>query len=240
MGYLLLVITYGNRVKEISEDKKNIVQTVYNGISVEKFGKQKYIKEIEEWRLKLKINRDDKVILYTGRIVPEKGVKELIEAFININIDNKEKLKLIIAGAVDYSANKESIYFSELKKISRYYTNIIFTGYVDYNKMPALYATADIGVVPSTWEEPFALTVIEHLATGNPVIITDSGGMPELVNRNCSITVDKGNIQQLSNAIIKVLGYNKEKINIISQNAKEQAKKFSKELYCKNFFEKLY
>ena len=238
MEYLLLVIIYGNRVKEIAQDKKNIVQTVYNGISIEKFGEQKYIKEIEEWKSKLKINKNDKIILYTGRVVPEKGVKELIEAFINI--ENKQNLKLIIAGAVDYSSNKESLYFSELKKISKDYTNIIFTGYVDYNEMPALYAIADIGVIPSTWEEPFALTVIEHLATGNPVIITNSGGMPELVNNNCSIIVDKGNIEQLSSAIIKILGYNEEKFNIISQNAKEQAKKFNKELYCKNFFEKLY
>lgn len=234
---MYLVNIFGNRVKEISEEKKDIVETIYNGIDINKFGKEKYSREIENWKSKLKIDKNDKVILYTGRIVPEKGVKELIKAFINIK--ENQNLKLVIAGAIDYSSNKETSYFSELKKITANNSNIIFTGYIDYSKMPEVYAIADIGVVPSIWEEPFALTVIEHLATGNPVIVTNSGGMPELVNDNCSIIVDKENIEQLSRAIIKMLEYKNEKNEEIIRYSKEQSKKFNKEKYCEAFFKKI-
>lgn len=233
---MYLVSIFGQRVKEISENKNDIITTVYNGIDTEKFGKEKYLKQIEEWKSNLKIDKNEKIILYTGRIVPEKGVKELIEAFIKIK---NKKIKLVIAGAVDYSSNKENLYFTELKKIAKCNSNVIFTGYIDYCKMPEIYAIADIGVVPSIWEEPFALTVIEHLATGNPVIITNSGGMPELVNNKCSIIVNKENIFELSNEIEEMLKIKEKNINEITQCSKEQAKKFDKKIYCEMFFKNL-
>ena len=231
--YKILVLSnfVGDRVKGISSNYATKVHTLYNGIDTKRFGKEKYKNEIVKLKNKYNIPIDNKVILYTGRIVPEKGVKELVQAFSNLTLDN---VKLVIAGSSDYGENKESNYISEIKNIAN--KNVIFTGYVDYKDIPSLYGIADLGVIPSIWEEPFALTVIEHMATGNPVIIANSGGMKELVNSECAIVVNKGKDfeKDLSIAIENIIT-NSEKLIKMGKEARKQSEKFTKEIYVNRF-----
>lgn len=223
----------GDRVKEISDDKKEKVKILYNGVDVRRFGKEKYKNEIQKLKNEYRIEANDKVILYSGRIVPEKGVKELVQAFVNLD---EKHIKLVIAGSVGYGCTETSMYIEEIKNIAQKSNDIIFTGYVDYETMPKLYAIADMGVVPSIWEEPFALTVIEHMATGNPVVISNSGGMSELVNDKCSIVVEKENnyVINLTNAIRSLINDKNKTINM-GIEAKKQGEKFDKSIYIKNF-----
>ena len=95
---------------------------------------------------------------------------------------------------------------------------------------------ADVGVVPSIWEEPFALTVIEHMGVGNPVIITNSGAMPELVKEGTSLIVEKDAniIDNISNAMINIKD-NYKKYN--SRTIIKQANKFNSNVYCDRFDE---
>lgn len=223
-----------NRVKEISPKNSEKVYTLYNGIELDKFGKDKYLNEISFLKRKYNIEEKDKVVLYTGRLVPEKGVMELIKAFNNIKNDN---YKLVIVGSMGYGKTIMSKYIKKLVKISSCNKNIIFTGYIDYNMMPAVYAMADIGIVPSIWEEPFALTVIEHLASENPIIVSNSGGIIELVNENCSIIVDKDKnyINNLAKSM-KILLSDNEKRNKLKNNTIRQAYKFNIKKYCNRFY----
>ena len=231
--YKILVLSnfVGDRVKGISSNYATKVHTLYNGIDTKRFGKEKYKNEIVKLKNKYNIPIDNKVILYTGRIVPEKGVKELVQAFSNLTLDN---VKLVIAGSSDYGENKESNYISEIKNIAN--KNVIFTGYVDYKDIPSLYGIADLGVIPSIWEEPFALTVIEHMATGNPVIIANSGGMKELVSFECAIVVNKGKDfeKDLSIAIENIIT-NSDKLIKMGKKARKQSEKFTKEIYVNRF-----
>ena len=221
------------KVESISNEKTNKVYTVHNGIDIDKF---KNVEINEEWRKKFDI-KDEKVILYTGRLVEEKGVRELIKAFIEI--EKKYKAKLIIAGSVNYNSNLESNYVKELKKIAQNNKNIIFTGYINYNELPQIYKISDLGIIPSIWDEPFALTVVEHLASGNPVIVTNSGGMPELINEKCSIIVEKNNIIELQNAIESFLKLDATQLNKMKNEALKQSEYFSKNKYTKEFFERI-
>lgn len=221
------------RVRRIQNSNK--IQTLYNGVDTAILNKQLSFNDKLKIRQRYGINQNDVVVLYSGRLVPEKGVKELIQAFVKIK--EKDNLKLIIAGSAKYGRNVEDSYYKELKKLSENdKEKIIFTGYIKYDDIPDLYSISDIGVVPSIWEEPFALTVIEQMASGNPVIISNSGGMKELVNEGCAIVVErnKNYVENIKNALEYLIS-NEELRDKMSKNAIEQAKKFDKKFYCDRF-----
>ena len=185
-----------NRVDEIKKDNKTKV--LYNGIDIERFNQELEKQEKIEIKEKYNIACDDKIIMYSGRIVPEKGVIELVKAFDELKL---EKVKLLIVGDI----NGKDKYKKKVKKIVDNNENIIATGYVSYDYIPKLYNMADLGVVSSIWEEPFALTVIEFMASNTPLIVTNSGAIPELISKEYAIIVEKeGNvIENIKRAIIE-------------------------------------
>ena len=215
-------------VKKINSKKtKEIV--LYNGIDTKKFN----IKNNDS-RKKYNINEDEFVFMYSGRLVREKGVKELISAFNLIN-QKEYKAKLIIAGKV---SNKR--YYNELKKLSKTNKeNIIFLENIKYSEMPELCAISNVGVVPTLYLEAFGLVVIEFLASYCPVIISNCGAMKELVNNigNNAIVVNysKKFVNDLYLAMKKYLDMPKEKFENYRKNARLNAGCFTVEKYLKNF-----
>lgn len=96
---ILTVSDYIKRkVQEIDKSiQSNKIETVYNGVNTDIFNQKIENKKIENYRKKYNLNKDDIIFLYTGRLVKEKGVKELILAFNKLlkNSTNK-KIKLLI------------------------------------------------------------------------------------------------------------------------------------------------
>jgi glycosyltransferase involved in cell wall biosynthesis len=107
------------RVQEIDYSFKKIY-TVHNGIEIDKFNKAY---DVIKLRSKYNIDKDDFVFLYTGRIVPEKGVKELILAFCKIC--STPKMKLLIVGDMHSSNIKLKKYINEIKSIRDMHSNIL-------------------------------------------------------------------------------------------------------------------
>lgn len=123
------------------------------------------------------ISDNSKVIIFTGRITWEKGVDKILEAldYINSNVE------VLIVGAFMLDESKDP-YALKIKQLSeKYKEKIHHTGYIEHNKLPHLYNLADLAVLPSMWEEPAGLTMLEAMACGTPVITTHSGGIPEYV-----------------------------------------------------------
>ena len=170
------VITVSNyikgRVETIGADIPN--ETVYNGIDLERFYHATPID-----RKTLGFKEDDFIVVYSGRINPEKGVKELIQAFAKLH--DYPNIKLLIIGSSVYGNNKNNDPFiTELQKESKKVTNsITFTGFIPYEQIPSYLAMADTAIIPSMWEDPFPTTVLEAMASGLPIIATNSGGIPE-------------------------------------------------------------
>ena len=83
---------------------------------------------------------------------------------------------------------------------------MVFTGYISYKDMPAIYNLADIAILPSMWEEPAGLTPIEAMACGTPVITTNSGGIPEYVS-DSAIVLNRDNelIENIATEIEKLI-----------------------------------
>lgn len=223
-----------SRVDTVPTIKKSCV--LYNGIDLEKFNNNIEQNKKEYVRKKYSIKKSNIVFLYTGRLQQKKGIKELIVAFIKL-LDDFPNIKLLIVGSYFYSKYQSNPFLNELKQLSREYKKqIIFTGYVDYNEIPTIYKICDVQVIPSICEDACPLTVIEGMAAGLPLIVSKSGGIPELVNKNCAICIGK-NEKFIENLYLNmkkfILDKNKrEKMKIASL---ENSKKFSIDNYVKNF-----
>lgn len=216
---------------EIDKDKCVVLR---NGIDTEKFSIT--IDEIEKQKIKKKynINDDDKILLFTGRIVKEKGIKELLEALSKVQIKN---LKLLVVGSSLNNINVKTKYEIEIEElVKKINKNVIFTGFVEYKEIYKLYAIADIAVLPSIWDDPAPLTIIESMAAGLPIITTNSGGIPEYAKNGCAVILkrDENMIYNLKNAIIDLLNH-KEKRKKMSEISKENTETLTLNNYYFNF-----
>jgi spore coat protein SA len=232
------VITVSNYIKKevltLGEEFSDKVQVLKNCTDIERFDKTKYLDFRNEFRKENNIKENEKLLLFSGRINPDKGVKELIEAF---KLVDNENCKLLIVGSTWFSSDKKSDYSMELFNLSKSISDrVIFTGYVPYKNMPAVYAAADIAIVPSIWDDPAPLVVFEAMATGIPIIATNSGGIPEYVNRECCIVLERdGNlIENLSNSINKLLNDNELCISM-GKAARSNSLNFSTKKYYNDF-----
>lgn len=232
------IITVSNYLKiKIREVNKNIpVKTVYNGVDLKSFFKSEWNEKRQVLREKLNILITDIVIVFAGRICKEKGIKELLRAFVKV--PKKYKIKLLIIGSSVFDGGADTPFIKELKKKAKTEKDrIIFTGYVPHNKMPEYYAIADIGCVPSILDEAFGLTVIEQMAIGLPMIVSDAGAIPEIVNSNCAITVCRGEqfINGIKNAIIDLCS-DEDMRRTLGNNGAIMAEKFSSQKFSVEFF----
>ena len=217
------------RVRTIdSNDSK--CHTVLNGIDTERFYKATAIP-----RNKIGLNETNFVIVFSGRLTPEKGILELILAIKQIR--NIVDCKLLIIGASAYGKDKQPTPFIEKleEETESIKDSVLYTGYVDYNDIPSYLKAADIAVVPSMWEEPFGLTVVEAMAAGLPLITTRSGGIPEICEGIATI-VERDNIVDNLAAAILDLYQHPEKRKQMAAASLERSKMFDKETYAKNFF----
>lgn len=147
---------------------------------------------------------------YIGRIVSDKGVKELVEAVIEIN-KNGESVSAYICG--DISIDIE--YSESLFKIAD--KSIRFVG--EINDLDKFYANVDVLVVPSIYAEPMANVVTEAKYHKTPVIIFCLGGMPEIVeHKRTGYICSQVSVDSLVNGIEYYLK-NKDLIKVHGENA---------------------
>lgn len=162
--------------------------------------------------------------VYLGRVVSEKGVKNLIEAFAIINQLHPEKrLKLLIIGDGTWRSKMESVALDLNVNDS-----IEFVGRKTGNELVELVHKANIAVIPSEWEEPMGGVALELLASGRNIIVSENGGLAECVG-DAGLTFVNGNSEDLANSMLRLLE-DKELSELLKQRAKEQIKKFNPEL----------
>jgi len=106
--------------------------------------------------------------------------------------------------------------------------------------MPFIYSIADIGCVPSIWEEPFGLTVIEQMAMGLPIVVSDAGAIPEIVDSSCALIVkrDSQYVNNLKEAILEL--YSKPELRKeMGGQGEIKVKKFSADTFSKGVYQYL-
>lgn len=186
---------------------------------------------VERLRKKLNFKESDFVVIFSGRIVREKGVKELIDAISKIQNKN---IKLLIIGSSFYSSSKKTEYWSEVtSKASVLDDRVTMTGFIPNSHLGLYFAISSLCVVPSVWEEPVALVPLEAMNAGVPVLVTDSGGMIEYQKDNCIAVVNRepSLSDNLSVAIERLYGDQDLRYQM-SIKGSERAKEFS----CKKYY----
>lgn len=218
------------RVRSLCQEKEKCV-TVHNAIDVRAFQEATPVR-----RQTLGLADDDFVLVFSGRLIEEKGILQLIQAISRLR--HLTRLKLLIIGANAYGKGQSPTPFvMQLKQESEGLGGrIVFTGFIDYKDVPSYLKTADVAVLPSMWDEPFGLTVLEAMAAGLPLITTRSGGIPEICEGVATI-VDRDDVVKHLAAAILDLYEHPEKRKEMSQAALNRSAAFDKDNYARQFWE---
>lgn len=131
--------------------------------------------------------KKDSYILFLGRLVPEKGIRYLVEAFKNVKTDKK----LVIAGG---SSDTDS-FMEELKGLAKDDERILFTGFVQGAMLDELYSNAYIYTLPSDLEG-MPLSLLEAMSYGNCCLVSDIPECAEVVEDKALI-FKKADVQDL-------------------------------------------
>ena len=231
-SYIISNSQYSKSImQEINPDVDKI-RTLPNCVNNQLFFPQP-ISIREYMRAAYKIDKDDFVYLYCGRLEPGKGVLELIKAFNSLTYNKK----LIIVGSSWFSTNKKTKYVDRLVQeslISK--DDILFTGYIEHRDLPKYYSIADVVVMPSVYQEAAGLVAIEAQMCGIPTIISNIGGIPEFIAPNSKLKVE------VNSAFVENLA---EKMSIIYTDKKlyehekeialDNIKRFTIEHYSEQF-----
>lgn len=163
---------------------------------------------------------DEILVTYVGRLDPEKGIDTLINAFAEAK-RMIPALKLAIAGSGDLQA-------TILQHINQLHLNdsIQLPGYLQGEVLKHFYGISDIHVCPSHYE-PFGLVALEAMAAGAAVIVSDTGGLTDIVGgKDHGIKVEPRNIGKLAEALIK-LGSDRTRRKQLAQGARKRAEAFA-------------
>jgi glycosyltransferase involved in cell wall biosynthesis len=134
--------------------------------------------------------------LYAGRIIPQKGVFQLLEAYTQLAPELRSQIGLVFVG--EGAAKKELM--ERAAKI--YPSTVIFPGFAQRDQLAAFYALSEVLVFP-TLSDPWGLVVNEAMACGLPIIASDvAGSTADLVqNEKNGFVIPAGNVENLAEAM---------------------------------------
>lgn len=134
--------------------------------------------------------QEKRLVLFSGKLTKYKGVKYLIQAAKNIDA------LIGITGDGPERKNLEKL----VKDMNL--TKVKFFGYINNGDLIKLYYRADVCVVPSVWDEPLGLVVLEAMAASTPVVVTRKGGIPLMVKDGYNgLFVRPRNPKEISNKV---------------------------------------
>jgi len=208
----------------------NRIITIHHGIDIDRFNpanKKAYTK-------KMKALVGKKIIFHPARMGIAKGCDISVKAMRLVKKKFPEAI-LVLAGTkniVDWGSTqqKDIAYIIDLINELQIDDNV-FVDMFTLEEMVKLYAVADVCVYPSTVGEPFGLTMLEALASGKPMIVTNSGGMPEVIQEGINgYIVSVRDYEALANKIITLLEDESLKTRIGATGRKFAELRFTKEI----------
>ena len=160
---------------------------------------------------------NEKIILFMGRLVYEKGVQHLISAMPKI-LEGYHDAKLIIAGKGGMIDElKEQVNSMGLSQ------KVYFTGYLNAKQVSKMYKCADVSVFPSTYE-PFGIVALEAMLAGVPTVVSDVGGLDEIVTHGVDgMKSYAGNANSIADSVTALL-YDHQLATNVSKKAKQKVK----------------
>ncbi len=174
------------------------VVVTYNGIESHFRPQEASSNEAEEIRGRFGISRD--FLLAVGSLQPRKNLVRLIRAYAKLRSERADFTpQLVIVGRKLWLTHE---IFDEVKR-QRWADDLILTGYVADEDLPALYRAARAFVYPSLFEG-FGLPPLEAMACGTPVVTSDVSSLPEIAG-DAALLIDPNDEQALANALIEIM-----------------------------------
>lgn len=180
----------------------NLVRTVYNGVDTTLFSPtsaHNTPKAVENLVGK-------RVVLYVGHFGLRKGIRHLVQAMKLVKNEVPDAHLLCIGGAPKWLGSGD--YWRVIRNeiaASNLISSVTLMDAVKNMELPQYYRIATIFVLPSYYES-FSKVTLEAMACGKPVIATDAGGLPEMVENEVSgLLVPYGSVSKLASAILELL-----------------------------------
>jgi glycosyltransferase involved in cell wall biosynthesis len=196
---------FGLPFEKISIVPNGINLDIYDGIERDYEFRRRYARD------------NEKIIMCAGRLVYEKGFQYLLDAAPKI-LNGYNDVKFIIAG--------KGGMLNELKAKADFLgisDKVYFTGQLKSQELYRMYKCADVAVFPSTYE-PFGIVAIEGMYAGTPIVVSDVGGLNEIVEHGVTgMKSYAGNANSIADSILTLL-FNKELCDNIANNAKQKVK----------------
>lgn len=159
------------------------------------------------------------IIVYVGRLTPGKGILLLIKSFISL-LSQGRKLKLIIIG--------EGFLRNKIEKMTiKINKHIKFAGQLPYHQTLDIIKKAKVIVVPSLWEEPFGRVALEAISQGTTAVVTNRGGLPEIVEDKITGFIVNPSIRTIEAGILQAIKHNKR----LRENIKKLYPKLKNKFY---------
>lgn len=182
---------------------KNNIKVVYNGVDTKLF----HYEKDENLKKQLNIKEDDKVVTCVAALDRKKGQYNLIEAAYLLKQQGINNMKFIFVGnGPEYDKYKKAIESYDLTD------EILMVGFKNKKEITQLLNISDLFVLPSNFES-FGIVTIEALACGVPVVASNVGGIPEIINSDeLGVLVEPNDVTMLKSAIMNSLNksWNKE------------------------------
>jgi len=190
-----------------------------NGVDTEMF-RELDAAEVEAWRNKLNLPADRSIIAYLGRMIPEKGIYDFIEAAEQLLAKNEHPYTFLLVGS---GPEKEKIKQRlKDKNIEQYFVQV---DKVDSHQVPAVMNVLDLLVLPSrtapNWKEQFGRVLVEAMSCGKPVVGSSSGAIPEVID-DPRFVFPEGDSQALADTIHRVFT-DTEMLESALRNSRERA-----------------
>lgn len=191
------IVTVSDELRErtiqfgISPEK---CRTIHNGCDFSIFQPS----DRQAARLELEVPMDEEIILFTGRFVPLKGIRDLLEA-VSMLAPKRPGLRLVCIGEgpLDREVRQRALQ-TDLRD------RVTFTGTVNAHQIAKWLAASNVFCLPSH-SEGCPNVVIEALSCGRPVVASNVGGIPELMDPRCGILVPPQDAEQLAQGLAKAL-----------------------------------
>ena len=211
------------------------ITTVHHGIDEELYSPKIKYKSIFKQYPQLK---NKKIIFHPARMGLAKGCDVSIKALRRIK-ERIPNIILILAGTkniIDWaqSQQKDIAYMVSLVDFFKMRKNVLIDSF-DLKDMPKLYAASDVCVYPSTASEPFGLTMLEALSSAKPMVVTETGGMPEIIEDGINgFVVPIKDFEALASRVIQLIS-DKELHNRLGYTGRQMVEQnFTKEIVTRN------
>lgn len=228
LSYATFIISPSKLYAESSKflsDYKEKTKVIPNGINLDEF-ETSYSKE--ECRDIINLPNDKNILIYFGYLSPYKSPDVLLKSFVKI-LEHEPDTLLLYAGNGEMMDNLKSL--SKNLKIEK---NVKFAGFIEKDKRIYYYKSSDIFCLPSSMStECYPLAILEAMASNVPVVASEIGGIPDIIQNNVNgLLVPPKNQEKLEETLIYLLKNSKVR-DRLSKNALKGIKKYSWENIAK-------